>query len=535
MFVALFSAIVNIGFLASYPIWSTIMIALDILIIWALTVHGSRAARGLSVVASGVASEVPPQGGPQPRAWPHVDEGVGNREAQVRRGKAARSIAPRAGQGEWQPGIGRGRPGHDPDEPGERGEALVPLRNARMLASPFAFFRGSAAIMAADLAHTPRSGINAQLCGDAHLSNIGGYAAPDRELVFDLNDFDETLPGPWEWDAKALLASLAIAGRESGFSDRERAAVVRSGAAAYRKAMREFAAMGSLQVYYSRMTVADVRAGWGGEVDKKTTRAFERNVEKSMTKDSVRAAAKLTRSKGGSPRIAQRSASGRTRLPPPRSPRRTGLRGGGRADPAQLPVQPLDPGRRHLPERYRFVDAARKVVGVGSVGTRAWVVLMLGIVDDEPLMLQLKEASPSVLADFAGRSRYENQGQRVVVGHSMLQSASDVFLGWTRIAGVDGVARDFYIRQLWDWTSFDVGGQSPSTMRIYAQLCGWILARAHAASGDRVAIAAYLGQGDAFDVAMADFAEAYADQNDRDYHRFVDGVREHRFQVSPDV
>ena len=487
-------------------------------------------------MASGVASEVPPQGGPQPRAWPHVDEGVGNREAQVRRGKAARSIAPRAGQGEWQPGIGRA----DPvtilmNQASSRVQALVPLRNARMLASPFAFFRGSAAIMAADLAHTPRSGINAQLCGDAHLSNIGGYAAPDRELVFDLNDFDETLPGPWEWDAKRLLASLAIAGRESGFSDRERAAVVRSGAAAYRKAMREFAAMGSLQVYYSRMTVADVRAGWGGEVDKKTTRAFERNVEKSMTKDSVRAAAKLTRGKGGSPRIAS---------DPPLVVPVSELLGPHDAQAFAEVVEQtlrsyrssLSTGRRHLLERYRFVDAARKVVGVGSVGTRAWVVLMLGIVDDEPLMLQLKEASPSVLADFAGRSRYENQGQRVVVGQQTLQSASDVFLGWTRIAGVDGVARDFYIRQLWDWKmSFDVGGQSPSTMRIYAQLCGWILARAHAASGDRVAIAAYLGQGDAFDVAMADFAEAYADQNDRDYHRFVNGAREHRFQVSPDV
>ena len=487
-------------------------------------------------MASGVASEIPPQGGPQPRAWPHVDEGVGNRQAQVRRGKNARSAVPRASHGAWQPGIGRA----DPvtilmDQATTRVQALVPLRNARMLASPFAFYRGSAAIMAADLAHTPRTGISVQLCGDAHLSNIGGYAAPDRQLVFDLNDFDETLPGPWEWDVKRMMASLAIACRDGGFEDRHRAGVVRSAAAAYRDSMREFAAMGSLQVNYARMTVTDVRARWGDAVDKKTTRAFERNVEKSMTKDSARAAAKLTHNDGGSPRIAS---------DPPLVVPVSELLGPNDAHAFEEMVEQtlrsyrasLSTGRRHLLERYRFVDAARKVVGVGSVGTRAWVVLMLGIVDDEPLMLQLKEAQPSVLADFAGRSRYENQGQRVVVGQQTLQSASDIFLGWTRIAGIDGVARDFYIRQLWDWKmSFDVAGQSPSTMRIYAQLCGWILARAHAASGDRVAIAAYLGQGDVFDVAMADFAEADADQNERDYNRFVIGAREHRFQVSPDV
>ncbi len=487
-------------------------------------------------MASGVASEVPPLEGPQPRAWPHVDEGVGNREAQVRRGKVARSIAPRVSQGAWQPGIGRA----DPvtilmDQASARVPELVPLRNARMLASPFAFYRGAAAIMAADLAHTPRSGISVQLCGDAHLSNIGGYAAPDRELVFDLNDFDETLPGPWEWDVKRLMASLAIACRERSFGDRDRAAVVRSAAAAYRDAMREFATMGSLAVWYSRMTVTDVRAGWGGQLDKKTRRAFDRNVEKSMTKDSARAAAKLTRDEGGSPRIAS---------DPPLVVPIAELLGPHDAHAFEEIVEQtlrsyrasLSAGRRSLLERYRFVDAARKVVGVGSVGTRAWVVLMLGIVDDEPLMLQLKEASPSVLSGYAGRSRYENQGQRVVVGQQLLQAASDIFLGWTRIAGVDGVARDFYIRQLWDWKlSIDVSRQSPSTMRIYAQVCGWILARAHARSGDRVAIASYLGRGDVFDVAMADFAEAYADQNERDFNRFVNGAREHRFEVSPEV
>jgi uncharacterized protein (DUF2252 family) len=487
-------------------------------------------------VASELKPESPPLEGSRPRAWPHVDEGVGNRQAQVRRGKDIRSTTPRASHAEWRPPIGR----TDPvtilmDQAVPRVPELVPLRNARMLTSPFAFFRGSAAIMAADLAHTPRTGIKVQLCGDAHLSNFGGYASPDRQMVFDLNDFDETLPGPWEWDVKRLFASLAIACRERGFSDRDRAEVVRAGAAAYRNVMRHFATVGNLTVWYSRMTAADIHAGWGGELDKKTVRTFDRNVEKAMTKDSAKASAKLTRREGGAIRIA---------ADPPLVVPIADLLGPHDAHDFEEMVErtlrsyraSLSAGRRHLIERYRYVDAARKVVGVGSVGTRAWVVLMLGIVDDEPLMLQLKEASTSVLAAHAGRSVHENQGQRVVAGQQLLQAASDIFLGWTRITGVDGVARDFYIRQLWDWKlSIDVAKQTPATMRIYAQVCGWILARAHARSGDRVAIAAYLGQKDTFDVAMTEFAEAYADQNERDYNRFVSGAREQRFEVAREV
>jgi uncharacterized protein (DUF2252 family) len=420
------------------------------------------------------------------------------------------------------------------DQAATRVPELVPLRNARMLASPFAFFRGSAAIMAADLAGTPSTDIPVQLCGDAHLSNVGGYASPDRQLVVDLNDFDETLPGPWEWDVKRMMASLAIACRDRGFDDHERAAVVRGAAGAYRTGMRHFASIGSLQLWYARMTVDDIRARWAGDIDKKSARAFDRNVEKAMGKDSARATAKLTRVEGGHPRIAAD--------PPLIVPVRD-LLGSQDARAFEAIVEQtlrsyrasLSVGRRHLLERYRFVDAARKVVGVGSVGTRAWVVLMLGIVDDEPLMLQLKEARPSVLADFAGRSRYDNEGQRVVVGQQVLQAASDIFLGWTRIAGLDSVARDFYIRQLWDWKlSVDVGRQTPATMLIYAQVCGWILARAHARSGDRVAIAAYLGQKDVFDIAMTTFAEAYADQNERDHARFVRAARDGRIEVAPE-
>jgi uncharacterized protein (DUF2252 family) len=486
-------------------------------------------------VVSHPAPEVPPLEVVRPGSWPHIEPGSGNREEQVRRGRRARSTTPRAAHAVWEPAIGRA----DPvtiliEQAANRVPELVPLRNGRMLASPFAFYRGSAAIMAADLAHTPTTGITVQLCGDAHLSNVGGYASPDRTLVFDLNDFDETLPGPWEWDVKRMMASLAIAGRDCGYSDRERARVVRAGAAAYREAMRHFAEVSDLEVWYSRMTVEDIRARWAGQADKKTARNFERNVAKAMTKDSARATAKLTRSEGGIPRIASD--------PPLIVPVSDVLQPEDAHAFEQMVERTLrsyrsslSASRRHLLEQFRFADAARKVVGVGSVGTRAWVVLMLGILDDAPLMLQLKEARHSVLAPFAGRSKHDNQGQRVVVGQQVLQAASDIFLGWTRIAGVDGEVRDFYIRQLWDWKfSVDVGKQTPASMRIYAQLCGWILARGHARSGDRAAIAAYLGRRDSFDVAMVAFAEAYADQNERDYARFVHGAREQRFEVATD-
>ncbi len=420
------------------------------------------------------------------------------------------------------------------EQAGTRVPELVPVRNARMLASPFTFYRGSAAIMANDLAGTPTSGITVQLCGDAHLSNFGGYASADRELVFDLNDFDETLPGPWEWDVKRLMASLAIAGRDRGFDDRERATVVRAAAAAYRNAMRRFAVLSNLQVWYSRMTATDIRERWEKDVTKKTRRQFDRQIQKAMAKDSARAASKLVRVVDGQPRIIS---------DPPLLVPIGDLLKSDEAVAFDVLVQTtlrayrssLTGGHRQLLEQFRYVDAARKVVGVGSVGTRAWVVLMLGIVDDEPLVLQMKEANLSVLAPAAGPSAFDNQGHRVVRGQQLLQASSDIFLGWTRTSAPGGgVVRDFYIRQLWDWKlSIDVGSQSQTTMAIYGQMCAWILARGHARSGDRVAIAAYLGRGDAFDVAMAEFAEAYADQNETDYGRFVEGAKERRFEVAP--
>ena len=470
----------------------------------------------------------------RPAGWPDIrGQHHETRETRAQRGKAARADAPRLSHGEWRPATGRVDPVQIlTDQASARLPELVPVRNGRMLASPFAFYRGSAAVMAADLAGTPTSGIDVQMCGDAHLSNFGGYASPDRELVFDLNDFDETLPGPWEWDVKRLAASLAIAGRDRGFSDRERAAVVRAAAAAYRSAMREFASLGNLQVWYSRMTATDIRDRWGTTAGEKAARTFDRQVEKAMRKDSARASSKLTRLVDGQPRMVSD--------PPLLVPvsellgKDDGLAFERVVDEALRSYRrSLSGGRRHLIEQFRYADAARKVVGVGSVGTRAWVVLMLGIGDEEPLFLQLKEATKSVLAPFAGRSRFDQQGQRVVVGQQLLQASSDIFLGWTRVAALDGVVRDFYIRQLWDWKlSADVDRQSARTMAIYGQLCGWTLARGHARSGDRVAIAAYLGRGDAFDVAMAEFAEEYADQNERDYERFVEAARQLRLEVT---
>jgi uncharacterized protein (DUF2252 family) len=475
-----------------------------------------------------------PRGGTSRTApWPRVPAELLSREVHERRGKDARTEAPRSSHGAWEPDAGRA----DPvdllmDQADSRVQELVPVRNARMLASPFTFYRGAAAIMAADLARTPASGIRVQLCGDAHLSNFGGYASPDRQLVFDLNDFDETLPGPWEWDVKRLMASLAIAGRDRSFSDRQRARVVRSAAAAYRSTMRELASMSQLEVWYSRLTANDVRERWGAPAGRKALRQLDRQIEKAMTKHSGRAAKKLTGTVEGRQRFL-----GNGPLITPLSD----LLGQHEAEPFDEVVDQalkgyrasLTGSHRHLVEQFTYADAARKVVGVGSVGTRAWVVLMLGILDGEPLVLQLKEAGRSVLERGAGKSLFEKQGQRVVTGQQTMQASSDIFLGWTRLTALDGVTRDFYIRQLWDWKlSADIGTHDPRTMAVYGQMCGWVLARAHARAGDRVAIAAYLGRNDAFDVAMGEFAERYADQNERDYAHFLEGARTERFEVA---
>jgi uncharacterized protein (DUF2252 family) len=457
--------------------------------------------------------------------WPHGSEEQLSRSARAQRGRDARSAVSRRAHGEWRPG--RDRP--DPvrilaDQARPRLQELVPLRNERMSESPFAFYRGSAAVMASDLATTPVSGLEVQLCGDAHLSNFGGYASPDRSLVFDLNDFDETLPGPWEWDVKRLVTSVEIAARDRGYGDRKRRKVVVATSRAYRTAMREFASAGLLDVWYSRMTPADIRDRLGSSVGSEAQGALDRLVAKAMRKDNVRATSKLTGVVGGRRKFLSD--------PPLLVPVSDLLDPEAHLVLEDVVSQALRRYRRSLPgsrrrllEQFRYADAARKVVGVGSVGTRAWALLMLGV-DDEPLVLQLKEATESVLEPFAGRSKLDHHGQRVVAGQQLLQASSDAFLGWTRIPALDGATRDFYVRQLWDWkVSADLSRQDPATMAIYGQLCGWTLARAHARSGDRIAIAAYLGGGGVLDEAMADFASSYADQNEADYERFSAAMR----------
>jgi uncharacterized protein (DUF2252 family) len=395
---------------------------------------------------------------------------------------------------------------------------LVPLRYGRMLASPFAFFRGAAAVMAADLALMPSAGMQAQLCGDAHLSNFGVFAAPDRRLVFDCNDFDETCRGPFEWDLKRLAASIVIAGRERGFGRRERGRATIAASSSYRRAMRDFAAMRNIDVWYARIEVEPRLAELRGRLDERRSRQIDRNLAKARSKDSLRALRKLTHETDGGVRIVSD--------PPLITP----LEELTDAPDAEAQLQSvlaayretLRDDRRHLVSSYRYAHAARKVVGVGSVGTRAWIVLLLGSDSSDPLFLQAKEAQPSVLERYAGKSPYDDHGRRVVEGQRLMQAASDIFLGWVSVAGIDGVERCFYVRQLWDGkASADLARMSVRGLGAYASLCGEALARAHARSGDRIAIASYLGRGNAFDKAMARFAESYADQNERDFERMT--------------
>jgi uncharacterized protein (DUF2252 family) len=391
------------------------------------------------------------------------------------------------------------------------------MRYSRMLVSPFTFYRGAAYLMASDLAATPRTGLNVQLCGDAHLSNFGTFAAPDRKLVFSLNDFDETLPGPFEWDVKRLVASFAVAGRDRGFDSKQRQRINETAARSYRLAMRDLAGMRRLDVWYARLDVDEIRKELGAQLKAGQAKRFERNVAKAQSKDSMKAFTKLVRDVNGHPRLVSD--------PPLIVPLEELL-----ADVAYHEVEDglrdllrsyrrsLRGDQRHLLEGFRFVEAARKVVGVGSVGTRAWIVLMLGNDDGDPLFLQAKEAQGSVLEPFLGKSKHPSHGQRVVEGQRLMQSASDILLGWVRSDGVDGVSRDYYIRQLWDGKgSAVIEAMKPSGLAAYAHLCGWTLARAHARSGDAMAIASYLGESDRFDQALGSFAESYADQNERDF------------------
>jgi uncharacterized protein (DUF2252 family) len=450
-------------------------------------------------------------------------------------GRAARSVARRSAHAEWAPPANR----HDPvaiieAQDARRVPDLVPIRHGRMAASPFAFFRGAAAVMAADLATMPVSGFRVQACGDAHLSNFGAFAAPDRRLVFDLNDFDETLPGPWEWDLKRLAASFALAGRDRGFKRAERSAALLAAVRSYREAMRDFAGQGDLAVWYARLDVEE-SMGRVEAADPGSVKRFERGIAKARSKDSVRAMEKLTEVVDGELRIVSQ--------PPLIVPIEELAAAAGVAEIEAVLRDVLGsyrstlPGdRQHLLEGYTFRHLARKVVGVGSVGTRAWVILLTGRDDQDPLFLQAKEAEASALEAHAGPSRYRNHGRRVVEGQRLMQAAGDIFLGWCVAIGLDGRDRDFYVRQLWDWKrSVEVEKLGPTGLEVYAEVCGWTLARAHARSGDRVGIAAYLGAGDAFDRAICAFAESYADQSERDHAALVAAIDSGRLESVPDV
>jgi uncharacterized protein (DUF2252 family) len=451
------------------------------------------------------------------------------------RGRTARAEVPRSSHAEWEPSRSRPDPVELLEEQARtRVAELIPIRYGRMLVSPFSFYRGAAAIMAADLAATPRTGLHAQLCGDMHLSNLGGYAAPDRRLVFDVNDFDETLPGPFEWDLKRLVASFAVAGRDRGFDEAKRRVINLTVTAAYRGSITAFAGMRTMDVWYSRIDVEELINRPDLHVSRKARARFEKSVAKARTKDSLAAFNKLTETVDGEPRIRSN--------PPLIVPVRELSNGdGARALEAGRGVirqyrRTLPGDRRHLLERFRLVDAARKVVGVGSVGTRDYILLFLGRDEDDPLFLQMKEAQASVLESSLGRSRFKNSGQRVVEGQRLIQAASDTMLGWIHTIGIDGVERDFYIRQLWDSkASVLVDVMEPRTMETYARFCGATLARAHARAGDPVVISSYLGRSDAFDQALAAFAELYADQNERDYRALKAAAKSGRVKVETGI
>jgi uncharacterized protein (DUF2252 family) len=457
---------------------------------------------------------------------------VEERQAQ---GKEARSGSPRSGHADVP------EPERDPvalleAQAVSRVPELVPIRYGRMLVSPFTFYRGAAAIMAFDLSRVPNSGLQAQLCGDAHLANFGGFASPERDLIFDLNDFDETLEGPFEWDVKRLAASFEIAGRNRRFDAATCRGAVLETVRSYREAMRLFSTQGNMEVWYERLSAADIAAQLKEQGDDTQFRNLERARAKAMTKDSLSAFEKLTHVVDGEPRFRSD--------PPLIVPVEDLMKGVSDRNAVEGLVRSvfrdyratLEDDRRHLLEQFRFVDLAHKVVGVGSVGTRCWIVLLLGRDATDPLIIQVKEAQSSVLEPYLRKSPYASHGQRVVAGQRLMQAASDIFLGWHRTTGLDGHERDFYCRQLWDWkVSVNLETIPARSLVVYGRVCGWTLARAHARSGDRVAIAEYLGKGDVFDTAMADFAVAYAGQNERDYKALAKAAKSGRIHAEEGV
>jgi uncharacterized protein (DUF2252 family) len=451
-------------------------------------------------------------------------------QERVARGKAARTRVPRSSHGRWEPAGDRPHPvALLEEQAATRVPGLVPIRYGRMLVSPFTFYRGGALIMATDMASTPVAGVTVQLCGDAHLSNFGLFGTPERKMIFDLNDFDETLPGPWEWDVKRLAASFEIMGRHRGFSRADRRAVVMAGVAEYRDRMRRAAGMSTLGAWYDHLEAGMLLKLVSREVKVKgvtkgEARATKGMVAKALTRDSTRVMTKRATEVAGELRIA---------ADPPLIIPIEDLAAAGTTweDPAPLIKGLLASYRRtlshdhHPIEEYRYVHAAYKMVGVGSVGTRCYIILLTGRDDGDPLFIQAKEAQPSVLERFVGKSTYRHQGQRVVAGQRLMQAATDIFLGWVTIEGFDGVTRDYYVRQFHDWKgSADVDTMRVSGATLYSRICGATLARGHARWGDRIAIASYLGKRDTFDRAVADFSAAYADQNERDYEAFVASV-----------
>jgi uncharacterized protein (DUF2252 family) len=483
------------------------------------------------------------------------------------KGLEARDRAAVSGHAKWKAAVDRPDPvGLLAEQDTTREQDLVPVRHGRMMVSPFTFYRGAAKIMAADLAETPVAGLEAQLCGDAHLSNFGGFASPERILLFDVNDFDETLPGPFEYDVKRMAASFTIAARNNGFTKADAQAATLESVRAYREAMASFAQMGTMDIWYAHLDEDELRAGIrtvvaGAAAQEKAAKKAEKadkqakapkkaekraakqekadreeekaaktagkraekTLAKAHTRDSLQALSKLCEQADGQYRIVSQ--------PPIVVPARDLAATYGLSPDQVLPVlheqfrayrATLQDDRRHLLERFEIVDAARKVVGVGSVGTRAFIVLLQGRDAADPLFLQIKEATASVLEPYVRKSRYRQHGERVVQGQRMMQAASDIYLGWTK--GLD-VRRHFYWRQLRDMKgSVDVEAMIPLGLTYYARICGWTLARAHARSGDPIAIAEYLGETDAFDKSITDFSQRYADQNERDYTAFVNAV-----------
>ena len=441
----------------------------------------------------------------------------------VARGKAARREVPRSSHAVFEPTAHR----LDPIELLERQAdarvpELVPIRYGRMLVSPFTFYRGAALIMAADLAATPRSGLLVQCCGDAHLSNFGLYASAERRLVFDINDFDETLPGPWEWDVKRLAVSMLVAARNSDFPVKIQERIVLDTVAEYRTRMARFAAMRNLDVWYTRFEIEQLLPQLRLQVGGRMRKRLDRVVTKAVRRDSVQAFGKLSREVDGERRFVSE--------PPlivrldefPETEERERARAGLERLLRDYSLT-LQHERRRLLEQFRLVDMARKVVGVGSVGTGAWIALMLGRDGEDPLIMQVKEAQASVMEEFVGVSEYRSGGERVVAGQRIMQASSDIFLGWLTVdQSVDGGSRDYYVRQLRDWKgSVVIEAMDPTALSVYGQLCAATLAHAHARSGDRIAIASYLGTGAVFDRAILAFCGAYAEQNERDYKTLI--------------